>query len=514
MASEFRLSYTAADINERLGKIDSFANKSEIPSKLSELTNDRNFATEDYVNNAVANIDMNYIKTVNGVAPDENGNVEIEMPESGGNVDLGVTGATVGQVVAVKSVDEIGKPIEFEAVDMQKSDNKLDYVAQDTPPEDTSILWIDTSDNSDDGFQTDVGYPDWSHLKWYVMGDSLTAKPEGSTEKRYYDFVQEKTGIQLIVDGVGGTGYGAGVSTGQSFLDRVINIPEDVDIVSIFGSGNDIRYGVNYNKPIYDTLSWIALNRPGLRVIVAPPPAWKSIKDGDGNIVTNYDKRGDLWKPYCDRVQVCALACDFRYLAEMYDCPPFNPNFTGHMEKFFTTDPEGIHPNEAGHEALATYFYNALAQELEFDNGHVVSSSCGGISVTGAKVGQTVMISEVDENGTPTAWEPVDLQSEKDIVIYRNQNEVPLESGSEYIVYGSGSGTVTFNIGEEWANQKYECVLEDRNSSIRLLWVQTADTQGSFITSSGTRQAIDLYGDVSKIKITSTVSTWIVIKIG
>ena len=125
-----------------------------------------------------------------------------------------------------------------------------------------------------------------------------------------------------------------------------------------------------------------------------------------------------------------------------------------------------------------------------------------------------LIISEVDENGTPTAWEPVDLQSEKDIVIYRNQNEVPLESGSEYIVYGSGSGTVTFNIGEEWANQKYECVLEDRNSSIRLLWVQTADTQGSFITSSGTRQAIDLYGDVSKIKITSTVSTWIIIKIG
>lgn len=39
------------------------------------------------------------------------------------------------------------------------------------------------------------GYPDWSHLKWYVMGDSLTAKPEGSTEKRYYDFVHETTGI-------------------------------------------------------------------------------------------------------------------------------------------------------------------------------------------------------------------------------------------------------------------------------------------------------------------------------
>lgn len=34
-----------------------------------------------------------------------------------------------------------------------------------------------------------------------------------------------------------------------------------------------------------------------------------------------------------------------------------------------------------------------------------------GISVTGATVGQTVKISAVDENGVPTAWEPVDLPS-------------------------------------------------------------------------------------------------------
>lgn len=198
-----------------------------------------------------------------------------------------------------------------------------------------------------------AGYPDWSHLKWYVMGDSLTAQDNDFTSKRYYDFVKEKTGIQVIVDGIGGTGYGAGTSNGQSFLDRVKNIPEDVDIVTIFGSGNDVLYNVDYNSPIYNALSWIPLNRPGLRVIVVPPAPWKG-----------YQKRSETWKAYCDRLQVCALACDFRYLADLWECPPFNPNFEGHMETFFTTDPEGIHPNEAGHEALATYFYNALALEL------------------------------------------------------------------------------------------------------------------------------------------------------
>lgn len=38
-----------------------------------------------------------------------------------------------------------------------------------------------------------------------------------------------------------------------------------------------------------------------------------------------------------------------------------------------------------------------------------VPESPGGIAVTGAKVGQTVKIAEVDENGVPTAWEAVEF---------------------------------------------------------------------------------------------------------
>ena len=41
----------------------------------------------------------------------------------------------------------------------------------------------------------------------------------------------------------------------------------------------------------------------------------------------------------------------------------------------------------------------------------VPEGSGGGIAVTGAKVGQTVKIAEVDENGVPTAWESVEFPS-------------------------------------------------------------------------------------------------------
>ena len=79
MATEFKLSYTANEVNIRLGKIDNLAEKSDIPTKTSELTNDSGYittipseyiteselnqsldglATEDYVNTKISEIDI------------------------------------------------------------------------------------------------------------------------------------------------------------------------------------------------------------------------------------------------------------------------------------------------------------------------------------------------------------------------------------------------------------------------------------------------------------------------
>ena len=49
LANEYRLSYTASDIDYRLGRIDDMVLKSDLPTKTSDLTNDSNYATEAYV---------------------------------------------------------------------------------------------------------------------------------------------------------------------------------------------------------------------------------------------------------------------------------------------------------------------------------------------------------------------------------------------------------------------------------------------------------------------------------
>lgn len=51
MATEYRLSHTAAEIDRRLSAIDNLAEKKDIPKKTSDLTNDSGFATESYVHN-------------------------------------------------------------------------------------------------------------------------------------------------------------------------------------------------------------------------------------------------------------------------------------------------------------------------------------------------------------------------------------------------------------------------------------------------------------------------------
>jgi hypothetical protein len=86
--AEFKLSYTANEINARLGKIDSLAEKGELPTKVSELTNDAGYltehqsleglATEEYVNTQIAAIPT----------PDVSGQINTHNTETNAHNDI------------------------------------------------------------------------------------------------------------------------------------------------------------------------------------------------------------------------------------------------------------------------------------------------------------------------------------------------------------------------------------------------------------------------------------------
>ena len=126
------------------------------------------------------------VKTVNGTAPDENGNVEITIPDSGGNVaydeaqnltdeqkaqarenigaastediptggGISITGAIVGQTVKIAEVDENGVPTAWESVDFPSggSGGMMELFATVPVEEEVVAVVIDLPDEWDELF--------------------------------------------------------------------------------------------------------------------------------------------------------------------------------------------------------------------------------------------------------------------------------------------------------------------------------------------------------------------------
>ena len=78
----------------------------------------------------------------------------------------------------------------------------------------------------------------WAGKKWVAFGDSLTDETINA-DKKYYRYIEEKTGITVVVMGKGSTGYYKGYDSGMAYCQRMANVTADADVITIFGSIND-----------------------------------------------------------------------------------------------------------------------------------------------------------------------------------------------------------------------------------------------------------------------------------
>lgn len=102
-----------------------------------------------------------------------------------------------------------------------------------------SAIYIKTITNSGGGSSSSS--TSWEDKKWVAFGDSLTDETINAT-KKYHKHIQEKTGINLVVMGRGGTGYYTTHDSGTCFYQRMQNVPADADVITILGSINDWKY--------------------------------------------------------------------------------------------------------------------------------------------------------------------------------------------------------------------------------------------------------------------------------
>jgi len=250
--------------------------------------------------------------------------------------------------------------VEVGTVSASTSDDTTITDRETTAPAGSAFLVIAYNPTVKNGaVKTQTGYTietAWRGKKWVCVGDSLTAENIRTT-KHYFDYVADVTGITVVNMGYSGSGYARLSNENHAFYQRISDCPTDADVVTIFGSFNDIGAGLplgTVNDTGTDTLAGcINTTITNLQTviplvnlgIVAPTP-WATAVPATSGEDFNYvemikaicAKRSipylDLWR----ESNLRPWDADFRALAYSKD------------------DGNGTHPDEEGHKIIAPRF--------------------------------------------------------------------------------------------------------------------------------------------------------------
>ena len=196
---------------------------------------------------------------------------------------------------------------------------------------------------------------EYQGVKWTVVGDSLT-EINSRSSKFYHEYIADELGFEVTNMGVGGTGYKRKDDTNSAFYQRILNIPTDTEVVTIFGSFNDLGSGVpigNADDTGTDTLAG-AINTTIDRLLdilplvplgIMSPTPWHTTLPWDENnqgsqyvaLLESICRRRGL--PYLDLYHTSGL----RPWEESYRTLVYNKDPVGN----------GTHPNEIGHELIS-----------------------------------------------------------------------------------------------------------------------------------------------------------------
>jgi lysophospholipase L1-like esterase len=198
----------------------------------------------------------------------------------------------------------------------------------------------------------------WNGKKWCCVGDSLT-EFNSRTSKNYFEYVSEEMGIECVNMGVSGSGYKHKSDENKAFYQRISNVPVDSDVVTIFGSGNDLNYVPSNIGTAADvgtttlagcintTIDNLYAVLPAVHLGIVAPTPWKSSNPyGADTRMTQYVA---LLKEICERRSIAFL--------DLYHCSNLRPWDDDFLPIAYSKDDGGgVHPDEIGHKLIANRF--------------------------------------------------------------------------------------------------------------------------------------------------------------
>ena len=206
---------------------------------------------------------------------------------------------------------------------------------------------------------------EWTGIKWTAIGDSLT-EVNLRTDINYIDYISEKTGISCVNLGRSSVGYMRGYDGGNAFYQKASDVPTDSDVVTIFGSGNDLLYYSDLGDPTdsgtsticgcinttLDTIlaTFMADSKVPVIGVITPTP-WIGYDPGDNT---------DHMTVYCEAIIACCRARSIPVL-DLYHCSNLHPNDATFRTLAYSKDGgNGVHPDETGHKIIAPMIENFL----------------------------------------------------------------------------------------------------------------------------------------------------------
>lgn len=200
----------------------------------------------------------------------------------------------------------------------------------------------------------------WNGIKWVCVGDSLTAENIRTT-KHYFDYVSEKTGISIVNMGVSGSGYARMADTSQAFYQRISSCPTDADVVTIFGSFNDLGAGLSIGSVddtetdtlagcINTTITNLQAVIPLVNLGIVAPTPWDTTQPSDSGQAYNYV---NMLKKICEHRSIPFL--------DLWRCSNLRPWDADFRTLAYSKDGgSGTHPDENGHKLIAPRFLGFL----------------------------------------------------------------------------------------------------------------------------------------------------------
>ena len=194
----------------------------------------------------------------------------------------------------------------------------------------------------------------WSDKTWVAYGDSIT-ESNYRAEKNYHDFITEKTGINVLNYGVGGSGYARSESAFHLRINELTDV--DFDVITIFGSGNDLSSGLEMGTVsdtgtttiggcINTTLDKLLSIKPFAKIGIITPTPWRNNTPADNGSMETYS---NMLVDIAKRRGIPVL--------DLFHKSTLNPNNVEHNKTFFSCEqsPEGdgVHPNANGHARFA-----------------------------------------------------------------------------------------------------------------------------------------------------------------